>query len=232
MHIPERRRVMNLIAPNVVEFSGAANAAREPDGDWLADEGDSSLYAPDCFLIGCSDYPAASEIALESSFAAFVYHDNIANLVAPTDFNCLSAMQFAVEVCRVKNIVVGGHHGCRGVRAATENRRHDILSHWLSPVVRLRDRYRFLLGRIADASDRLDALCELNVIEQVAAASRATVVRDAWAAGRELIVSGLVSDRRNIPLADFQICVGAGDSVQEKCAVAIADFERRWKLRP
>ncbi len=230
MNIPERR-VQNLIAPNVAEFSGAANAAREPDGDWLADEGNSSLYAPDCFLIGCSDYPAAGEIALESSFAAFVYHDNIANLVAPTDFNCLSAMQFAVEVCRVKNIVVGGHYGCRGVRAATENHRHDILSHWLSPVVRLRDRYQFLLGHIA-AADRLDALCELNVIEQVAAASRTTVVRDAWAAGRELTVSGLVGDRRNIPLADFQIRVGAGDSVREKCAAAIADFERRWKLRP
>lgn len=231
MNITERRRVQNLIAPNVVEFSGAANAARERDGDWLTDEGDSSLYAPDCFLIGCSDYPAAGEIALESSFAAFVYHDNIANLVAPTDFNCLSAMQFAVEVCRVKNIVVGGHYGCRGVRAATENHRHDILSHWLSPVVRLRDRYQFLLGRIA-AADRLDALCELNVIEQVAAASRTTVVRDAWAAGRELTVGGLVYDRRNIPLADFQIRVGAEDSAREKCAAAIADFERRWKLRP
>ena len=229
MNIPERR-VHNLIAPNVVEFSGAANAAREPDGDWLTDESDSSLYAPDCFLIGCSDYPAAGEIALESSFAAFVYHDNIANLVAPTDFNCLSAMQFAVEVCRVKNIVVGGHHECRGVRAAIENRRHDILSHWLSPVVRLRDRHQLLLGRIAAAADRLDALCELNVIEQVAAASRTTVVRDAWAAGRELTVSGLVGDRRNIPLADFQIRVGAGDSVREKWAAAIADFERRWKI--
>jgi len=106
------------------------------------------------------------------------------------------------------------------------------LSHWLSPVVRLRDRYQFLLGRIADASDRLDALCELNVVEQVAAASRATVVREAWSAGRELTVSGLVSDRRNIPLADFQIRVGAEDSARKKCAAAIADFERRWKLRP
>lgn len=96
-----------------------------------------------CLWIGCSDHPAACEIAGVPAQIT-VFHDNIANLIAATDINCLSAMQFAVEVCGVSSIVVCGHHGCRGVTTAIEDRRFDVLSNWLRPVVRLADKYKFL----------------------------------------------------------------------------------------
>lgn len=86
-----------------------------------------------------------------------IFHNNIANLVVATDINCLTAMQYAIEVCRVHSIVVRGHHGCRGV-AAIENRALDVLGNWLRPVKRLADKYESLLEQIADDSDRRDAL--------------------------------------------------------------------------
>lgn len=178
MNITNRRNARIRIAPDAVNDFDGATTARGRAGNWRADEKHSSPNPPTCFSIGCSDYPAASEIEGESA-STIIFHDNIANLVPATDINCLSAMHYAVESCGVKNIVVCGHHGCRGVKAAIENPRLDVLSSWLRPVVRMADKYEFLLEHIADASNRVDSLCELNVIEQVAAASRATVVQEA-----------------------------------------------------
>ena len=183
----------------------------------------------DCLWIGCSDYPGVGDGAISPS-PNIIFHDNIANLVTATDFNCLSAMQFAVEVYRVSIIVVCGHYGCRGVTTAIADRRFDVLSNWLRPVVRLADKYKFLIERIAEASDRLDALCELNVIDQVAAACSTTVVQKTWASGQNLSVHGLIYDRRTVLLADFHVCISGNDELSTEHAAAIAAFVRRWGL--
>jgi len=183
----------------------------------------------DCLWIGCSDLPRTGGGGL-SPPPRIIFHDNIANLVAAGDINCLSAMQYAVERCRVKTIVVCGHYGCRGVATALENRKFDFLSNWLNPVVRAAAKYKFLLDGIADTSDRLDALCELNVIEQVAAASRTTAVRDAWESGQSLAVRGLIYNRHNSLVEDFQVSVSEIDSATEHKA-AIATLAKRWNIR-
>lgn len=181
----------------------------------------------DCLWIGCSDNPGAGAI---SPSPKMIFHDNIANLVAASDINCLSATQIAVEVYGVSSIVVCGHHGCRGVTTAIEDRRFDFLSNWLRPVVRLADKYKFLVERIVEAPDRLDALCELNVIEQVAAACSTTIVQETWASGQTLSVHGLIYDRRTVLRPDFHLCISGNDELSTEHAVAIAAFVRRWGL--
>ncbi|MEQ1924069.1 MAG: carbonic anhydrase [Pyrinomonadaceae bacterium] len=182
-----------------------------------------------CLWIGCSDIPGAGDVAIPS-LPKIIFHDNIANLVAVSDFNCLSAMQYAVDLCRVETIVICGHYGCRGVATAVADRHFDFLSNWLNPVVGVAAKYRFLLDRIADTSDRLDALCELNVIEQVAAASRTTAVRDTWESGQSLAVRGLIYNRHNRLVEDFQVSVSEIDSATEHKA-AIATLAKRWNIR-
>ncbi len=184
----------------------------------------------DCFWVGCSEHSAANEI-IGRSPSNIIFHDNVANLVSSADINCLSAMHYAVESCGVKNIVVCGHHGCRGVKAAIENPRLDILSSWLRPVIRMVDKYQPLLEHITEASNLIDALCELNVIEQVAAVCRTTVVQDAWKNGRELSVSGLVFDRQNVPFADLRVNISGNDLLSTEYESAMAAFARRHRKR-
>ncbi len=229
INLTDRRQSVNsLIAPPVNDSFDGGAAAQGRIGDRRMDGKPSSFHPSAGFFVGCSDYPAG-EIERVSS-PAIILHDNIANLVAETDINCLSAMQYAVEVCRVENIVVVGHHGCRGVKAAIENRQSDILNSWLRPVRRLASEYKFLLEQIADAADRLDALCELNVIEQIQAACRTTIVQAAWSKDRELSVSGLIYDRQNRLLESFCVHINGRNSLAAQSAAAIADFERRWKI--
>ena len=230
VNLAERRRsVHSLIAPPAAESFDGGTAARGRAGDWRTDEEFSSLHQPAVFLVGCSDY-SADEIESVAP-PVIIFHDNIANLVVATDINCLTAMQYAVEVCRVQSIIIRGHHGCRGVAAAIENRGLNILSNWLRPVARLADKYESLLKQITDASDRLDALCELNVIEQVQAACRATVVQSAWKNNRKLSVNGLLDDRQTRLLENFQIRVSENDSLAAAYSAAIDDFAGRWNCR-
>jgi carbonic anhydrase len=230
MNVSESRRVHSLTAPVAAEnFGGDAPARGRADDARRAAEEHSSLQPLDCFFVGCSDYPAAGD-SIFSPSSKIIFHDNIANLVAATDFSCLSALQYAVEVCRVKSVVVGGHHGCRGV-AAIENRQSDVLSSWLRPVNKIAAKYKFLLEQIAVASDRLDALCELNVIEQVHAACRTTVVQSAWINGCKLSASGLIYDSQNRLLEGFQFSIGGNDSLPTKQSAAIEALARRWNVR-
>lgn len=211
MNLTERRHsVHSLIAPPGNESFDGGTAARGRVGDWRTDEEHSSLHQPAVFLVGCSDY-SAGEIESVAP-PVIIFHDNIANLVVATDINCLTAMQYAVEVCRVQSIIIRGHHGCRGVAAAIENRGLDVLSNWLRPVSRLANKYESLL-------------------EQVHAACRATVVQAAWENNRKLSVSGLIDDRQNRLLENFQIRVGGNDSLAAAYSAAIADFAAHWNCR-
>lgn len=146
---------------------------------------------PEYFWIGCSDsrVPANQITGLDPG-EVFV-HRNVANVVVPSDLNCLSVMQFAVEVLKVKHVIVVGHYGCGGVRAALENQRHGLVDNWLRHVKDVRDKHAAIIEQ-TDAEVRVDKLCELNVVEQVVNVCQTTVVLDAWQRGQPLTVHGWV----------------------------------------
>ncbi|MEP6719021.1 MAG: carbonate dehydratase, partial [bacterium] len=147
---------------------------------------------PRYLWIGCSDsrVPATQLVGLQPG-EMFV-HRNVANLVVHTDFNCLSVMQFAVDVLGVSHIIVSGHYGCGGVQAAMENLQLGLIDNWLRHVQDVMHNYEELLAKISNTTERLNKLCELNVIEQVLNVGRTTVMQNAWARGQELAVHGWI----------------------------------------
>jgi len=167
----------------------------------------SKQQSPEYLWIGCSDsrVPANEIVALPPG-EVFV-HRNIANVVVHTDLNCLSVIQYAVEVLKVRHIIVCGHYGCGGVKAAMESDSHGLIDNWLRHI---RDVYRFHadeLDTIDDTEARKDRLCELNVIEQVANVCNTTMVRRAWEAGQELMVHGWIYRLEDGLLRDLNVCV-------------------------
>jgi carbonic anhydrase len=119
-------------------------------------------------------------------------HRNIANLAPPQDANYLSVLQFAVDVLKVRHVIVVGHYGCGGVSAAVDGHRHGLVDHWLHPIRELEDEHRDALDAIRDPRSRLDRLCELNVARQVRNVASNVLVQDAWARGQKLYVHGWV----------------------------------------
>ena len=152
----------------------------------------SKQQTPEYLWIGCSDSRVpANEIVNLPPGEVFV-HRNIANVVVHTDLNCLSVIQYAVEVLKVKHIIVCGHYGCGGIKAALDGQHHGLIDNWLRHI---RDVYRFYadqLDAIADPEERKDHLCELNVIEQVSNICNTTMVENAWNAGQDLTVHGWI----------------------------------------
>jgi carbonic anhydrase len=146
---------------------------------------------PEYFWIGCSDsrVPANQITGLDPG-EVFV-HRNVANVVVPSDLNCLSVMQFAIDVLQVKHVIVVGHYGCGGVRAALENQRHGLVDNWLRHIKDVRDHHIGILDALPPDA-RVDKLCELNVVEQVINVCQTTVVLDAWQRGQNLTVHGWV----------------------------------------
>ncbi|HSV17577.1 MAG TPA: carbonate dehydratase [Casimicrobiaceae bacterium] len=152
----------------------------------------SGQQSPRFMWIGCADSRVpANEIVGLLPGELFV-HRNVANVVVHSDLNCLSVMQFAVDVLKVQHIIVCGHYGCSGVSAALENRRIGLADNWLRHVQDVHHKHDVRIGAIADPAQRIDALCELNVIEQVANVCQTTIVGDAWERGQPLAVHGWV----------------------------------------
>ena len=139
----------------------------------------SELHAPKFLCIGCSDSRITPNASTGLPPSELFVHRNIANLVVHTDMNCLSVMQFAVEVLQVEHIIVCGHYGCGGVRAALENTRLGLIDNWLRHIQDVRRDYRLELEAAETLEARLDKLCEINVIEQVLSAGQTTVMQDA-----------------------------------------------------
>jgi carbonic anhydrase len=148
--------------------------------------------APQYLWIGCSDsrVPANTIVGLDPG-ELFV-HRNVANLASPQDANYLSVLQFAVDVLKVKHIMVVGHYGCGGVAAAVDGRRRGLVDHWLHPIREVCRAHQSELAAFADERNRLDRLCELNVVQQVKNVASDVFVLDAWARGQELAVHGWV----------------------------------------
>lgn len=177
---------------------------------------------PQFLWIGCSDSRVpANEIVGLMPGEVFV-HRNIANVVVHTDLNCLSVIQFAVDVLKVQHIMVVGHYGCGGVRAALFDQRVGLADNWLHHVHDVRDKHADALQAIGLDDGRLDRLCELNVIEQVANVCQTTIVRDAWEGGQELAIHGWIYGLKDGLLRDLNVTAVNRDEAPGVCKGAIA----------
>jgi carbonic anhydrase len=167
----------------------------------------SAQQAPDFLWVGCSDarVPANEVVSLDPG-ELFV-HRNVANLASPQDANFLSVLQFAVEVLKVKHIIVCGHYGCGGVRAALSGKRHGLIDHWLAPIRCLYEGDAERFDRILDFDARVNAVCEANVLAQVRAVAANPFVHDAWARGQKLAIHGWIYSIKDGLIRDMQASV-------------------------
>ncbi|RPE81562.1 carbonate dehydratase [Vulcaniibacterium tengchongense] len=184
----------------------------------------SLQQAPEYLWIGCSDSRVPANQIIDMAPGEVFVHRNVANVVVHTDLNCLSVIQFAVDVLKVKHILVVGHYGCGGVHAALHGTRVGLADNWLRHVADVADKHDGCLHH-AHESERHDRLCELNVIEQVQNVCMSTIVRDAWARGQALSVHGWVYSLRNGLVHDLGIDVDAYDKLAERYAAAVARVE-------
>lgn len=147
---------------------------------------------PQYLWIGCSDSRVPATEIVDLAPGEIFVHRNIANLAPPQDANYLSVLQFAVDVLKVRHVIVVGHYGCGGIAAAVDGKRRGLIDHWLHPIREVAEDHRAELEGIADPKARNDRLCELNVIRQVKNVSSDVFVQDAWARGQKLSVHGWV----------------------------------------
>ena len=182
-----------------------ARRIRQEDPDFFLKLSRQQL--PSYLWIGCSDSRVpANEIVGLLPGELFV-HRNVANLVVHTDLNCLSVMQFAVDILKVRHVIVCGHYGCSGVQAVFRRARLGLSDNWLRHVQDVRQKHEPRLARAGGDAEASNRLCELNVIEQVTNVCHTTIVRDAWERGQELTVHGWIYGLQNGLLRDLNVTV-------------------------
>ncbi|MGH8020245.1 MAG: carbonate dehydratase [Opitutaceae bacterium] len=196
---------------------------REQDPDFFRKL--AGQQAPAYLWIGCSDSRVpANEIVGLLPGELFV-HRNVANVVVHTDLNCLSVIQFAVDLLRVKHIIVCGHYGCSGVGVALRRDRVGLADNWLRNVHEVREKHEPRLAALPESgAARYDRLCELNVIEQVANVCVTTIVQDAWSRGQELSVHGWIYGLRDGLMHDLRADVSGPDHIVENYQRALAEL--------
>lgn len=190
-----------------------ANEIKEKDPEFFSQL--SKQQAPEYLWIGCSDSRVPANQIVNLPPGEVFVHRNIANVVVHTDLNCLSVIQFAVEVLKVKHIIVCGHYGCAGIRAAMENQEHGLIDNWLRHI---KDVSRFNADKLngLEHDERLKLLCELNVIEQVTNVCNSTIVQNAWKNGADLSVHGWVYSIENGIIKDLDASFSSRDQLGEK----------------
>ena len=171
--------------------------------------------SPTFLWIGCSDSRVPATQLVGMAPGEMFVHRNVANVVVHTDFNCLSVMQYAVEVLKVDHIIVCGHHGCGGVKAAMENAQLGLIDNWLRHVQDVVHQHEELLATL-DEEKRLDRLCELNVIEQVLNVGRTTIVQSAWQRGQELVVHGWIYGLEDGRLRDLGVSIDSAEGLKKQ----------------
>ena len=182
----------------------------------------SRQQAPQYLWIGCSDSRVPANQIVGLLPGEMFVHRNVANVVVHTDLNCLSALQFAVDVLRVRHVIVCGHYGCGGVLAALRDDKLGLIDNWLRHVQDVRGKHWARLNALGSEPQRHARLCELNVIEQVVNVSQTTVVRDAWLRGQALSIHGWIYSLRDGLLRDLGMCVTAGAELSACYAAACA----------
>jgi len=187
----------------------------------------AAQQSPRHLWIGCSDsrVPANEIVGLDPG-ELFV-HRNVANLVVHTDFNCLAVLQYAVEVLKVEHVIVVGHYGCGGIKAALEDSAHGLIDNWLRHVQDVAQRHARVLGAAKEEA-RVDVLCELNVVEQVAHLARTTVMQDAWRRDQPLTLHGLVYGLRDGLLNDLGLEADSLGTLAAQYPAAVARVAERW----
>ena len=178
--------------------------------------------APKYLWIGCSDSRVPANQVVDLAPGEVFVHRNIANVVVHTDLNCLSVIQFAVDVLKVEHILVVGHYGCGGVHAALTNARVGLADNWIRHVGDVSAKHAALLAAAGDEPLQHDRLCELNALEQVATVCQTTIVRDAWARGQALSVHGWVYTLRDGRVHDLGLNVDGPDQLDAQYAEALA----------
>jgi carbonic anhydrase len=180
-----------------------AERIRQQDPDFFPKL--AAQQGPEYLWIGCSDsrVPANQIVGLLPG-EVFV-HRNVANVVVHADLNCLSVLQFAVDVLKIRHVIVCGHYGCGGVRAAYEDERMGLVDNWLRHVQDVAQKHRAALETAGSVTDQLNRLCELNVLEQVANVCQTTVIQDAWARGQAVTVHGWIYDLADGLIRDLQV---------------------------
>ena len=199
----------SLLARNI-EWSAARHDA---DPGYFARL--AALQSPEFFWIGCSDSRVPANVVAGLDPGEVFVHRNVANVVHSADLNLLSALEFAVEELKVREIIVCGHYGCGGVKAATEDLPHGLSDHWLEPIRRLARSYAVDLAACGGDEDRRDKLAELNVIEGVRRVSETPILQKAWTRGADVRVHGLIYGLKDGRLRNLDCSTGPGHFVDE-----------------
>ena len=176
---------------------------------------------PRYLWIGCSDSRVPANQIVGLAPGEMFVHRNVANVVVHTDLNCLSVLQFAVDVLKVKHVIVTGHYGCGGVQAALQNMKLGLIDNWLRHVQDVRDKHWERLEPLPDG-ERLDRMCELNVIEQASNVCQTTIVQDAWARGQELSVHGWIYRLQDGIIRDLKMTITNPDELLPVRDAAVA----------
>jgi carbonic anhydrase len=169
---------------------------------------------PEYLWIGCSDSRVPATQIVDVDPGEIFVHRNVANLAPPQDANYLSVLQFAVDVLKVKHIIVVGHYGCGGVSAAVDGKRRGLVDHWLHPIREVVLEHRHELDAIVSPGARLDRLCELNVIRQVRNVASDVIVQEAWAHAQDLSVHGWIYSLANGLVTDLEVTVSAPTEIE------------------
>ena len=181
----------------------------------------SKQQAPKYLWIGCSDSRVPANQVVDLAPGEVFVHRNIANVVVHTDLNCLSVIQFAVDVLQVEHILVVGHYGCGGVHAALHGTRLGLADNWVRHVGDVAGKHAAVLAEVGDAELQHDRLCELNALEQVANVCQTSIVRDAWSRGQALAVHGWVYTLRDGRVHDLGLNVDGSDQLDSQYAAAL-----------
>lgn len=184
-----------------------------------------SQQAPEYLWIGCSDSRVpANEIVNLLPGELFV-HRNVANVVVHTDLNCLSVIQFAIDLLKVKHILVVGHYGCSGVHTAMTDRRVGLADNWLRHVKDVHQKHERYLGDAVPTPKRQDRLCELNVIEQVVNVCETTIVQDAWSRGQDLTVHGWAYRLETGLVNDLGMSISSDEEMHRRYATSLSRYD-------
>ncbi len=221
----EKKTTEAVIAELFAKNRAWADAILEEDAQFF--EQLSQQQNPDYLWIGCADSRVpANEIMGMLPGDVFV-HRNVANVVVHSDLNCLSVMQFAVDVLKVKHIIVTGHYGCGGVKAAVDKRKLGLIDNWLRHVQDVQQKHHCCLQPLEGDAALVDRMCELNVIEQVVNVSQTTVVQDAWDRGQDLTIHGFIYSIKNGLLRDLGMSAAGTQEVQSCYKAALEKVEKR-----
>jgi carbonic anhydrase len=186
---------------------------------------------PQYLWIGCADSRVPANDLVNLLPGELFVHRNIANVVVPSDLNALSVIQYAVDALKVRHIIVVGHSNCGGVKAALNNLRVGLADNWLRHIQDVRNTHRAFLDQVPPER-RVDALVELNVLEQARNVCRTTIVEDAWQRGQEVVIHGWVYGLHNGLLEDLRMTVQRIDDIEPAHARAVASVHRRYLVSP